>query len=322
MGTASDIQVSVVIPTYNSEATLERCLASVRSNRGKYRYEIIICDSGSRDHTLAIAYKYADRVLCGVPGRINRNVGVENARGDIICFTDSDCVVPNDWIDKLVDGLLRLSKNDEAVVGVGGPNVPLVDNNPSFMELAISKAVRSPLVSWRARNVCVYADERQVAHNPPVNSAMFKWAIQEVGGFNEMPGYPEDLDLDIKVTRKGYKLYYIPEPVVQHKHKGTLWEFRKQMYDFGRKRVKINRRYPGTNRFYHYGPLILCLMLYSPLFVIPVIMALTNGMYVALRERSLRLLREVFVLTIHFYSSYGMGELHEVFFDRWEGENR
>ena len=96
----SEVKVSVVIPTLNSAETLKRCLTSIRANRTKYKYEIIVADAGSSDETQQIARKHADRVLNGAPARINRNKGVENAEGEIICFTDSDCVVPEDWIDK------------------------------------------------------------------------------------------------------------------------------------------------------------------------------------------------------------------------------
>jgi len=227
-----ETKITIVTPTLNSADTLEKCLSSIRGNKSKYSYEIIVVDAGSSDETLEIAQKYADKVLQGLPGRINRNMGVRDAQGDIICFTDSDCVVPEDWIDKLVDGLLRLNEEDSKVVGVGGGNISLSEN-PSPVELAISKAMRSPLVSFRARNTATYKDERQVLHNPPLNSALFKWVIEEVEGFREEPGYPEDLDLDIKINEKGYKLYYLPSPLVQHRHKTDPGKFAKQMRDFG-----------------------------------------------------------------------------------------
>jgi Glycosyltransferases involved in cell wall biogenesis len=106
----SEVKVSVVIPTLNSAQTLEKCLSSIRSNNSKYKYEIIVADAGSKDETLEIAKRYADKVLAGMPKRINRNVGVQDAEGEIICFTDSDCVVPDNWIDELANGLLRLNR--------------------------------------------------------------------------------------------------------------------------------------------------------------------------------------------------------------------
>jgi len=311
----SEVKVSVVVPTLNSAEVLEWCLASIRSNNGQYKYELIVIDAGSTDGTLQIAGKYADKVLTGTPLRINRNKGVEAAGGEIICFTDSDCIVPEDWIDSLVTGLLRLNSKDEAIVGVGGGNIPFSENS-SPVEQVITKAMRSPLVSFKARNVAIYNKECQVLHNPPLNSALFKWVIEEVGGFREEPGYPEDLDLDIRINEKGYKLYYLAPLLVQHRHKTNPQRFAKQMRDFGRKRIRVNREHPHISRFHHYGPLFLYLMLHSPLFPIPLAVALINAVYVSAREKRRELFGSIFRLTLSFHKNYGAGEADVLFKER------
>lgn len=307
----SRIRVSIVIPTLNSAEALDSCLDSIKQNNTKHEYEVIIVDSGSLDGTVEIARNYANTVLDGMPSRINRNKGIDNAKGDIICFTDSDCVVPKDWIDKLVEGLLRLNGKDSSIIGVGGSNVPLLDNL-SLTELAIAKVMVSPLVAYRAWSAAIYQDEREINHTSMMNSAYFKRVIEEVGGFREEPGYPEDVDFIAKIIGKGYKLYYLPEPLVYHKHKSSFGEFAKQMRDFGRKRFKVNRVHKNISRFYHYGPLFLCLMLYSPFFFIPLAMAVANALYESLKERSFRLFIPVTRLTVSFYRHYGGGEI-EVF---------
>ena len=307
------MKVSVVIPTLNSAATLEKCLASIRRNKTRFPYEIIVVDGGSTDGTVEIARKYADKVLiedARFP-KINRNKGVRAAEGEVICFTDSDCVVPENWIDGLVDALLRLSRKDEKVVGVGGGNVPLLED-PSLMELAIARVMRSPLMAFRARNVAVYEDERQVIHNPSLNAACFKWAFEEVGGFDEEHGHGgTDLSLDAKLTERGYKLYYIPNVLVYHKHRSTWRGFVKQMYAYGRGRIRVGRKYRRYLQFHHYGPIFLCLMALSPLAFIPLGMSLANAAYVSLKERNPLLFFPVLILTMTFYLAYGAGEIRE-----------
>lgn len=309
----SEIKVSVVIPTLNSAETLDKCLASVRANKSQYEYEIIVVDAGSSDNTLEIANRYADKVLKGLPNRMNRNIGIQNAQGEIICFTDSDCIIPADWMDKLVEGLLRLNKRDRRIVSVGGGNLPLL-HNPSLEELAIAKTMRSPLVAFGARNVTNYKSERQVLHNPTVNSAYFKWAVEEVGGFREeSSSYPEEVDLDAKLYERGYKVYYIPCPVVWHKHRRTARGFFEQMRHYGRCRLRVNREHPKIAKFYHFGPFLLYIMLYSPLFFVPLGMALVNAIYVSFSDRNFHLFYPIFRLTLGFYRSYGAGEAEVVF---------
>lgn len=306
----SEIKASVIIPTLNSAETAERCLASIRKNVSRYKYEVIVVDAGSTDGTLSIARRYADKVLNGVPSRINRNKGVANAEGEVLCFTDSDCIVPEDWIDKLVDGLLRLNERDDRIIGVGGGNIPLLEN-PSPMELTISMALRSPLVAFRARNTAIYEREQEVSHNPPLNSACFKYTVEQVGGFEEEQGYGygEDVALDTRLIKNGYKLYYLPDVVVRHKHPSTWKSFVKQMYAYGWGRVKLGKRFQKNFQFHHYGPIFLCLMTFSPLFFIPLGMGLANGVDTGLKERSLKLFFLLTFLTMSFYVSYGFGEI-------------
>jgi glycosyltransferase involved in cell wall biosynthesis len=308
----SEIQVSIVIPTLNSEATFEACLNSIRANNSKYPYEIIVADAGSKDKTLEIAHKYADKVLTGVPGRINRNIGIENSSGNIICFTDSDCIVPANWINGLTDGLLRLNEKDSNIIGVGSGNIPILENISS-MELAVAYAIRSPLVSYKARNVITFNSEQQVSHNPPISSAYFRNVLEEMEGFREEPGYPEDLDLDTRLIEKGYKLYYLPDFLVYHKHKSSLLAFGRQMHDFGRKRIRVNREHPDIARFFHYGPIFLFIMIFIPPLIVPLGMSIVNSMYVTLKERKAKLFFPVILLTMCFYFFFGLGELTQVF---------
>ena len=306
------IEVSVVIPTYNSARTLNHCLASIVANVTSYNYEIIVVDAGSQDSTIEIAKLYSDKVIPGIPRRINRNIGVNNSSGKIICFTDSDCKVPENWIDCLCDGLLKLSKKDHSLVGVGGGNILNIEN-PTLMEHAVIKSMTSPLVSFKARNVALYDKEFEVQHNPPMNSAYFKWAIEEVDGFQEEYGYGgEDLELDAKLTGKHYKLYYLPYVTVVHMHRAGFKKFVRQMFKLGVGRIKVGSKYSDYLQFHHYGPVFLCLMSFTPFIVIPLIMALVNSCYVTLKDKNLLMLLPVIILTMAFYIAYGLGEISEI----------
>ena len=87
--------LSIIIPTYNEEATLPGLLDSIKGQ--DYRdYEIIISDNKSSDRTRSIAQQYGARITeGGLPGP-GRNRGAEAARGDKFLFLDADVVLPHD----------------------------------------------------------------------------------------------------------------------------------------------------------------------------------------------------------------------------------
>ena len=94
--TAARRTISVIVPAYNSEATIGACLQSLLA-QSRAPDEIVVVDDGSRDGTVDIVSKYPVRLVRlarnAGPG-VARNEGAKVASGDILAFTDSDCVAP------------------------------------------------------------------------------------------------------------------------------------------------------------------------------------------------------------------------------------
>ncbi len=100
--------VSVVICAYNAERTMRPCLESLRK-LDYPQYEVIIVDDGSRDHTADISMDFPEFRLIRQPNKglsVARNVGLHAARGEIIAYTDSDCVVDPHWLTLMVRTLI------------------------------------------------------------------------------------------------------------------------------------------------------------------------------------------------------------------------
>ena len=94
--------VSIVIPTLNSESTLEKCLLSIK-NQTYQNYEIIIVDGGSEDETIKIAKKYAKFVDFNIPSITKQtNMGISNSNGKYIYRIDSDVILPPMIIEESV----------------------------------------------------------------------------------------------------------------------------------------------------------------------------------------------------------------------------
>ena len=112
--------VSIIVCSYNGAATLHACLESL----GKIEYpkfEVILVDDGSTDNTAQIAAEFANVRYIHQPNRglsAARNTGAAAARGEVLAYTDADCMADVDWLYYLIG---TLTSGDFA--GVGGPNV-------------------------------------------------------------------------------------------------------------------------------------------------------------------------------------------------------
>lgn len=115
---SATIDVSIIVPLYNSEKFLPTCLNSLINQKTNYRYEIILVNDGSTDNTQKVAEEYANKY----PGKVlvisqknqgisaARNTGLENSNGKYIGFADHDDWVSENYIEKLV----TIAENENA----------------------------------------------------------------------------------------------------------------------------------------------------------------------------------------------------------------
>jgi glycosyltransferase involved in cell wall biosynthesis len=107
----TEVLVSVVVATRNSERTLERCLASVRAQTHR-DIELIVVDNRSSDRSVEIARRYTDRVSDAGPERCaQRNAGILASTGDFVLVVDSDMILE----PGVVDACLTSCANCDAV---------------------------------------------------------------------------------------------------------------------------------------------------------------------------------------------------------------
>lgn len=99
--------VSVVIPAYNEELNIIKCLDSLSQNDSSYPFEIVIVDNNSTDQTAAISKQMGVKYLfqpiqgCGAA----RQLGLERASGKYILTADADTIYPPNWVNKMMDAL-------------------------------------------------------------------------------------------------------------------------------------------------------------------------------------------------------------------------
>lgn len=126
------IKVSVIVPVYNREKTLRRCIDSILSQTFT-EFEVLLIDDGSSDNSPEICKDFAEKDdrVCFVPLKQNggvsaaRNKGIKLSKGDYILFCDSDDYVTPNWIDVLY----RTAKNNPGSFVIGNYYRHLIDNN-------------------------------------------------------------------------------------------------------------------------------------------------------------------------------------------------
>lgn len=110
--------VSIVVPAYNEQDYIARCLDSLMAQEGFDDYEVIVVDNNSTDNTNIIAKKYPVRVIMeNKQGVVSaRDTGLKSARGSIIVSTDADCFFKPYWLNNIVE----IYKNNPNISGVAG----------------------------------------------------------------------------------------------------------------------------------------------------------------------------------------------------------
>ena len=243
-------RVSVVVCAYNAADTLEDNLASL--DRLTYPdYEVIVVNDGSRDATGEIARRHPRVRLIEVPNAglsAARNVGLAEATGEIVAYTDADTRVDRDWLTFLVQPFLNSD-----VVGSGGPNVVPKDDPP--VAQCIARAPGGP--------THVLLDDRIAEHVPGCNMAFRRDALLAIGGFN--PVYlraGDDVDVCWRLQSRGWKIGFAPAALVWHHHRSSIAAYWRQQVGYGEGETWLMAHHPEKfldgNMLWHgriYSPL-------------------------------------------------------------------
>jgi GT2 family glycosyltransferase len=214
-------KVSVIVCSYNGGQTLESCLRSLK--KIDYPdYEVVVVDDGSTDNTKEILshHPWVNAIHQTNHGlSVARNVGASAAKGDIIAYTDSDCMADPDWLYYLVGTLLS---GDYA--GVGGPNISPPAQN--WHQACVAAAPGGPSH--------VLLTDVVAEHIPGCNMAFHRWAFEKVGGFDpEYRKAGDDVDFCWRLQQEGEVIAFSPSAIVWHYRRFTLKAFRKQQEGYG-----------------------------------------------------------------------------------------
>jgi O-antigen biosynthesis protein len=226
-------KVSVIVCAYNGERTMDPCLASLESLNYP-NYEVIVVNDGSTDKTREIAERYSYIRLINQENQglsAARNVGLRAATGDIIAYTDCDCMADPDWLTHLV---ARFLSSDFGAVG--GPNLPPPDSSLVANCVAVSPGGPTH----------VLLDDEVAEHIPGCNMAFRREALEAIRGFDPVfRAAGDDVDLCWRLQNKGYKIGFSAAALVWHFRRNTVRDYIKQQQGYGKAETLLFFKHPS-----------------------------------------------------------------------------
>ena len=218
----NNLQLTVVILTYNSESTIKTCMDSLIAQTNK-NFNVIIVDDESTDETLKIAnsYKIDSQLEIQVTKNgthnlsVGRNIGLKASATDLVAFLDSDDRAEPHWIDIIIQ---TFKLNPEAALLSG----PLVFSSRSVVGEAIATN-DSVVRKIFGKGVLLFCT---------ANSAFNKKVLNNKYFFDEDFVYAEDLEIVSRI-QKYHKWIFVPEMLVYYSSRETLKNYAVQMYKYG-----------------------------------------------------------------------------------------
>ncbi|NCO97136.1 MAG: hypothetical protein COY38_05055 [Candidatus Aenigmarchaeota archaeon CG_4_10_14_0_8_um_filter_37_24] len=236
-------KVSIIVPAYNAEKTIELCLKSLlNQSYQKNKYEILVVDDGSKDKTKNIIRKFNRVKLIEQNHRgpsVARNLGAKKSKNDLILFIDSDCIAPKYWIKNIIKPF-----KDKDVIAVSG---------------AYKTKNKDKLI---ARFVGFEIEERhkklgrEIDFVSTFSAAYLRKIYLKVGGLDEKftRASADDTSLSFKLDRLGKKMIFEPKAYVYHHHPDNLKKYLKRKFWMGYWRVFLYRDFKEKFMRHSYTP--------------------------------------------------------------------
>jgi cellulose synthase/poly-beta-1,6-N-acetylglucosamine synthase-like glycosyltransferase len=223
------LSVTVIVPVHNGEQTIQPLLDSLQKlSYDRNKVEVIVVDGNSTDKTQEIVKKYPVKLVIEEKKGLNlaRNIGIKFSNGEIIAFTDSDCIVPPNWITKIVENF-----KDQKVSCVGGSAKAL--ERDFISQYADNSIVR--LMPFFTKREELEKVKPFFRHPAGCNMAFRRKVAEEVGFFDENIQYGfDEVEFADRICKAGYKMVLDPDVFVWHKHRSTLKEFLRQNFQYGK----------------------------------------------------------------------------------------
>ncbi len=215
----SNPNISVIIPFYNSEISLEHCLNAVYKSNYK-NFEVIAVSDNSKDKSDEIAKKFPCKIVKlkkNYGSGYSRNIGSKLAKGNILVFLDSDVIIKKDSLT-IIQNYFKKKKNHQMIQGI-------YSHYPDYKKIATQY-----LQSYQC--YYVFSSKKKFIENLVSNFFSIKKKIfSKVGGFDGkfIGSNAEDADLGYRLMQKGYKIPIFRNLKVRHLVNFNIFQFIKKI---------------------------------------------------------------------------------------------
>ena len=252
------MEISVVVPARNAARTIGSCLEGLlKQSVPRDLYEVIVVDDGSTDDTPRFV-KGSGVELITQPHQgpaAARNRGVLASRGEIVLFTDADCVPEGTWIQEMVRPF-----EDPDIVGVKGVyRTRQRGIVPRFVQCEYEERYE------------LMARQRWIDFIDTYSAGYRREVFLAEGGFDTR--YPnasvEDQELSFRMAELGHKMVLNPGATVYHQHPETLMAYSRRKFNIGYWKVRVLRRHPSKAVRDSHTPQSLKVQMGFAFFVVP-----------------------------------------------------
>ena len=227
-------KVSIIIPVRDQPRDIIECLQSLANlNYPEDKFEVLVVDDGSCNNISDIVSSFNVRLIRlekSQGASVCRNIGAENACGDILAFLDADCIADKNWLREIIPFF-----QIEGIGAVGG----FVDSYHRKSYLDRYEEVSSSLSM--GQRILFQGDTESNFYVPSCNMLVSRKAFMATGGFKSGMHVGEDVDFCWRMRNLGYSLLYVPVGRIAHKHRNNLLKMLRRRNEYGTSEATLYR---------------------------------------------------------------------------------
>lgn len=255
-----ELSFSLIIPVYNRPNEVKELLESLRGQTYPNSFEVVIVEDGSTESSEDVVKQFKNELTISYFKKANtgpgdsRNFGMKKAMGNYFIVLDSDCILPERYLE-----IVHQELQKSYVHCFGGPDS--AHESFSVVQKAINYAMTSVLSTGGIRGGKNSVDKFQPRS---FNMGISKKAFEATGGYGNIhPG--EDPDLTFRLWQEGFETRLIEKAYVYHKRRINWSKFYTQVNKFGMVRPILNKWHPTMAKPTYWFPAFFCVGLIAAL---------------------------------------------------------